>query len=848
MKKITHLLFFFCFTVAFSQDGTLDVTFNPTDTGHANGIDEFGPVNKVVVQPDGKTIMVGSFISFNGLSRNRIARLNTDGTLDTTFNVGTGATGPLVIGQTIAINSLALQSDGKIIIVGNFRAYNGTSLNRIARLNQDGTLDTTFNTGNGFNEETRRVSMQADGKILVAGTFTSFNGVSSVRLLRLNSTGSLDMSFSSGICIGFSNINSIIEQPDGNILIAGTFSTYNGLASKGLARLNSNGTFNNTLNIGVGATGLILDMALLPNNQIIIVGSISSFNSVAVSDIARINTNGTVDPTFNSGSGVDLSIETVAVQSDGKIVIAGLFNTYNLVPRLNIARLNSDATLDLTFNSAPTVTTFPTNQTILSVAIQVDSKIVIGGVFSNYNGINRNYVARINSDGNIDLGFAAGTAAGDVVRAIKLQPDGKILIAGDFTSYSDVFKRSVTRLETNGDADPTFNTGAGPNGTVNTIVLQPDGKIIISGSFTFFKNIARRNIARLNADGTLDTSFTSPIISSSGSFVNSLALQSDGKIVIGGSFTLSGLFFRTIYRLNADGTVDTTFNGGQTPNAQVHCIAMQSDGKILIGGFFTTFGGVSRNSIARLEANGVLDLSFNPGTGANNHIFSVAIQADGKIIVGGKFSIFDNVARGRVARLNIDGTLDPSFNVTVVPTVGITEVYTIALTAANKIIVGGSFPPINGATSNDIMRLNNDGSNDATFQSGIGVNGQVFAMDLQTDGKVLIGGDFVAYNQVGKNNIARIQNSSLPLAINNVRHNTFTIFPNPSTGIFNIQTENSISNANITVADLNGRIVHETKAENLESKSLDLSNLQNGIYILNVSNGDFNHSQKIVKQ
>ena len=146
------------------------------------------------------------------------------------------------------------------------------------------------------------------------------------------------------------------------------------------------------------------------------------------------------------------------------------------------------------------------------------------------------------------------------------------------------------------------------------------------------------------------------------------------------------------------------------------------------------------------------------------------------------------------------------------------------------------------------MRLNNDGSNDATFQSGIGVNGQVFAMDLQTDGKVLIGGDFVAYNQVGKNNIARIQNSSLPLSINNVRHNTFTIFPNPSTGIFNIQTENSISNANITVADLNGRIVHETKAENLESKSLDLSNLQNGIYILNVSNGDFNYFQKIIKQ
>ena len=844
MKTIIHILLFFYFTVGFSQPGSLDLTFNPTDTGNANGILEFGLVNKVAVLPDGKTLVVGTFTTFNTISRNRIARLNTDGTLDTTFTPGSGATGPVIVGETLSINSLAVQNDGKILIAGNFTTYNGTPINRMARLNQDGTLDATFNIGAGFNTETKRIAIQADGKILVAGSFSTFNGVTNNRLLRLNSNGSLDASFSAGTGLGNRSINSIIEQPDGKILIAGTFFSYNGVTSNSVARLNTDGTLDNTFNAGTGTTSLVLDMALQSNNQIIIVGSFTSFNTIATQEIARLNTNGSVDTTLNPGSGVNLVIETVAIQPDGKIIIAGLFDTYNFIPRLNIARLNSDATLDLTFNSAAPASNLPINQSIFTVAIQSDSKIVIGGVFSNYLGINRNYVARVNSAGNLDLGFGAGTSAGDIVNAIKQQPDGKILIGGNFKSYSDVFTRGVARLEANGELDTTFDVGLGTSSNVNVIALQPDGKIIIGGFFNSYNNIAIRNIARLNANGTLDTTFTSPLINSTGATLNCITLQSDGKIIISGSFSLVGLPDRTIQRLNANGTVDTTFNQAQTPNAQVRSITMQSDGKILIGGLFTSFGGVSRNFIARLNANGVLDLTFNPGTGANNTVQSIVVQANDKIIIGGNFSFFNGVPRGRMARLNTDGTLDPSFIVTVI---GFGEVNKIVLTSTNKIIVGGSFPPANGATANDLMSLNNDGSNDTSFQSGIGVNGKIFEIDIQTDDKLLIGGAYVAYNQIGRNNIARIQgDSNLGITANEVQK--FQIYPNPSAGIFNIQTENSISNAKITVADLNGRIVYVSKSENLDNKSLDLNALQSGIYILNVSNADYSHSQKIVKQ
>src|SRR5690606_36450331 len=147
-------------------------------------------VLSTVIQADGKIIVGGDFTSFNGTIINRIARLNTDGTLDTDFNPGTGF--------NYGVRSTVIQVDGKIIVGGGFTSFNGTIINRIARLNTDGTLDTDFNPGTGFSSGVYSTALQVDGKIIVGGDFTSFNGVSRGRIARLNTDGTLDTDFNPG--------------------------------------------------------------------------------------------------------------------------------------------------------------------------------------------------------------------------------------------------------------------------------------------------------------------------------------------------------------------------------------------------------------------------------------------------------------------------------------------------------------------------------------------------------------------------------------------------------------------------------------------------------------------------
>ncbi|MGI8967189.1 MAG: delta-60 repeat domain-containing protein, partial [Limisphaerales bacterium] len=259
--------------------------------------------------------------------------------------------------------------------------------------------------------------------------------------------------------------------------------------------------------------------------------------------------------------------------------------------------------------------------------------------------------------------------ANNLVRVVVVQPDGKIIIGGDFTSLapngSAVPRNYIARLNTDGTLDSSFNPNA--DSSVFSIAVQSDGKILIGGVFTTLSPnggaaVPRNRIARLNADGTLDTAFdpnaNGPVLS--------IAAQSDGKILIGGEFNSlapnggAAVPRNSIARLNADGTLDTAFN----PNANnsVDSIAAQSDGKILIGGQFTTLtpnnGAITtRNRIARLNADGTLDSTFNPN--ANGNVSSIAAQSDGKILVGGEFTTLTpnggaTVSRNLFARLSND--------------------------------------------------------------------------------------------------------------------------------------------------------------------------------------------------
>jgi len=361
--------------------------------------------------------------------------------------------------------------------------------------------------------------------------------------------------------------------------------------------------------------------------------------------------------------------------------------------------------------------------------------------------------------------------------AMALQPDGRIVIGGEFITARNETQNRIARLQSNGELDYGFNTGAdiGVNGTVRAIALQPDGRILIGGAFTTARGAAQRSIARLNANGSIDTSFNSTFATEFNGQVNAIALQPDGRIVIGGAFTTGrGATLNRIARLNADGSLDTGFNGGSDPgvNGGVEAIALQPDGKIVIGGGFTTVGGVTQNRIARLNTDGSLDTTFNAGAsvGVSGQVNAIVLQPDGKILIGGAFTAVRQVTFGAAgcARLEPDGSIDLSF-----VSSGIATVSTIAVDADGDVYVG--FPDSTTAPR-WIRKLSGaNRSTDEWFNShavvvqgpGDCVTGDVRSIIVLPDSKLLVAGNF---GQVAQDNAYITQN----------RITRLLITPNPS--------------------------------------------------------------------
>jgi len=362
-------------------------------------------------------------------------------------------------------------------------------------------------------------------------------------------------------------------------------------------------------------------------------------------------------------------------------------------------------------------------------------------------------------DGSVDLTFnpLGAVGANDQVRAMTVQDDDKIIIVGQFTDYNGTAINRIARLNPNGSLDASFNSGTGADNTILATVTQADGKIIIGGAFTSYNGVTRNRIARLNADGSLDTSFD-PLLGAN-SNIFGLTVQTDGKIIIGGIFTdYNGTARNSIARLNANGSLDTSFDPGTGANNIVINTVLQPDGKVIIGGYFTNYNGTARNRIARLNIDGSIDTSFDPGTGANNHIRAVTIQTNGKILIGGFFTLYNGVSRVRIARLNIDGSLDTSFNPGTGPN---GTVYSMVVQPDGRIVVGGIFTNINGNGRTRIAQLNTNGGV-TNFASGLaGVNNDVYSVAIQGSIKIIISGKFTSSGSNSLGRVCRLESSNI---------------------------------------------------------------------------------------
>ena len=948
-----------------------------------------GAVNAVALQSDGKILAGGNVSKYNDTgSLSVLKRLNSDGSLDTSFNSGGGGFADSQ-GQP-EINAIAVLADDSILVGGVFTSYNGTARNGILKLNPDGTLDTGFAPA-GLNASSNRfvnaIWVQTDGKILIGGGFSSVNGVSRQHIARLNADGTLDAGFvANGIGLGAAL--DIEQGPDGRIYVGGASS---GGASF-LKRLYANGTLDGSFQPQFGATGGNIGAILLLPDGTVLAGGFPTLSGIGYNDfLVAFTSQGAVNTTFmaNMGSGPDGYAGYDLVQApDGKIIVASRFSEFSGQPRSAIARLNADGTPDTSFAPLPYVydNSFLTH--FYCAAVQPDGKIIGGGWFDrvsdplletynltrfegdtvsgpgtirwatkatetaegnavtltatrfggisgavsvNYASVNGialsgsdyttasgvfnwgdgeggvksvtlttlqdtdiegdeaftvalsgatggvsiaagqdvaavtildddndpvfslqpqnttgiatlsvtlsgaarhalpilyqwfkdsgvnpvatgpvlslsnlsptsagSYVLRatifdpqtsatrfvessaavltvVEPSGSVDQAYTLGLGFNNNVRDIETLTDGSVIVGGAFSTYNGAATPTsfLTKLTSGGAVAAGWPaSGSGPNGEVKDVTPISGGKFMVAGSFTSFNAVNQRGLVRINADGTHDTGFVRTVTGSA-EVVRAL---SDGSIV--GGFVSIGLrkFSATgtelasfqpfgtsttvydievlpgdqmlvavyksnnprsiaVYRLNSDLSLDPGFTLATTSASSliINDLAVDAQGRIYVAGSFSGLSGFIQAHLQRLNADGTVDESFTPVL--NGSVQRVLVQEDGRVVIGGSFTSVGAVSLQRVARLLPDGTADESFFPGAAG--ANSTVYTFARASSGELYIGGAFTSYGGTNCGRFVRVNGDFGSVQFDQPDVVVNEQAGSVTLKV--KRLVG-------------------------------------------------------------------------------------------------------------
>lgn len=371
--------------------------------------------------------------------------------------------------------------------------------------------------------------------------------------------------------------------------------------------------------------------------------------------------------------------------------------------------------------------------------------------------------------GEFDTTFDVGTGFHGSVEALDVDDDDKILAVGTFDEFNGTAVPYVARLKTTGKLDTTFHQklGTGPDDSVYAVAQSSSGLIYLGGAFESVSGRSYRYVVRLESDGTVDTDWLSGAgILGFDNDVGALTIDDDGNLLAGGRFSqFRGTTSNDLARVSPDGILDTTFatNMGTGVDLGVNVIHVDHLGRILVGGSFTNFKGNSRGRIFRLNTNGTEDTAFatKMGTGFNSGILAVAEDSDGGYIIGGDFSAFAGVSALPLVRLTSDGTLDTSFatRLGTGPTGGLAAVHAIWIDTFGDIYVAGDFTAFDGVACNGLARVSDLGIPDADFNLGLstGFDDTVFALVGLSTGRLIAGGAFSTFNNTASRRIARIK-------------------------------------------------------------------------------------------
>jgi uncharacterized delta-60 repeat protein len=610
-----------------NKDGSLDGTFSNSNPA----ILQFGASSArvIAVQPDGKFYTYRTQ-AFQGFGEASVFRFNPDGSLDSSFtSVGIGSGSP----NFTTLSAFLLAPDGKIYVASNTYAPFSSSSN-LRRRNADGTADASwtmpdFQPSNSWS--INGLGLQADGGLLVSGDFASVNGVSKIDLVRIMPAGNVDLDFTAGQ--SFISNGQIQVLSNGGILYSSR-TDISGITT--IFRLTPTGGVDGSFSMAPEVSSQLNVWVLDASERIVFLGSVG--NSPR---LVRLLTNGDLDTSFDPDVNLFGRIHAIARQSDGKFIVAGEFNRFNGKSRSSLVRTNSDGTLDTSFDAGTGFNTPPRK-----IIVQPDGKVLAIGSFTTYNGTPVPGIVRLLTDGALDLMFSVTPNAGQI-RGITLMADGRMLIGGSFSTINGISRPGVARLDAEGSVDLSFDALLGGSPTVNDVVVQPDGKIVIGGSFSGVAGFNRSNFVRLEITGALDQPFNPSV-----GIVGGVWLTADNKFLIVGP----GGDSITIQRRNSDGSPDGNYTSqtffGDNSQSFIDAVLVQSDGSAIVGGNYYTVGSNARKGIVRLAPNGSVDPLFLPRS-ADGRVRAVIDGGVGKVMIGGDFSLVESTTRAGLSRLNV---------------------------------------------------------------------------------------------------------------------------------------------------------------------------------------------------
>lgn len=641
-----------------------------------------GTVTAIVMQADGGLVFGGSFTSVNGVARTNLARLLPDGSLDPAWDA-------TVDGN---VDALAVDVSGSIYVGGLFNHVGGQPRGNLARLGTSGTVDPGWNPG--ANDAVLTLAVDGAGAIYAGGNFSIVGGTTRNHLVKIGSSGSVDANWN--------------PAPDAAVDV---------LASGG----------GSTLYVG---------------------GDFGTIGGQTRARIARLSTAGagSADSAWNPAA--NGRVRALAIDTSNAIYAGGDFSTIGGQPRQAIAKLSASGS-----GLADPVWNPSANGSVSAIVLDSANALYAGGNFTSIGGSPGRFVTRLSTlgSGSADTGWAP--APDNSVLALALDPGGVLRLGGAFGRIDGVVHFAVAAIS------PTGTVSAAPTdaeivGDAYAVVAQPDGGIVVGGNFQKADQTARSNILRLRSDGTLDSSWDA----SANAYVLALATDGGGSVYAGGYFNVVGGESRFgIAKLSGTGSGAADPDWDPSADDVVYSLAVGAGNTVYAGGRFSAIGGQSRSHVAKLDPTGAANPSWNPG--ADGDVSALAVDSSGAVYVGGEFSLIGGVARSHLAKLGSTGVVDSAWNIP-----ADNSVNSLTLAGNNVLYVGGNFNNLGGQVRAHIAKLQTAGSGSVDANWNPAANGVVRALAIDTTGALFAGGGFSIIGGQSRNAIAKLDGGGIGAA------------------------------------------------------------------------------------